>query len=186
MSKPRFGTKQKHIIGERRSLEIDIHKTGEELMNLKMTDCIQAVTVRTRTLDFWFTGKCPEVVDRPEGFDHPETWDLKGLTDLFLFSSVQSYLSPTVIFQFDHRCMIVWFIIPLAKFFMVPWKMGRRGDFLSESHMLGTLDPYPWRNCRGHLVQKSFAFFKAFKKRPLKTIFVFMRRADESPAVPQV
>lgn len=28
MSKPRFGTKQKHIIGERWSLEIDIHKTG--------------------------------------------------------------------------------------------------------------------------------------------------------------
>ena len=44
MSKPRFGTQQKHVIGERWSLELSIHKAGEELMNLKMTDCIQAVT----------------------------------------------------------------------------------------------------------------------------------------------
>jgi len=44
MSRPKFGTQPKHIIGERRSLELGIQKAREELVNLKMTDYIQAVT----------------------------------------------------------------------------------------------------------------------------------------------
>lgn len=49
VSKPRAGKQQKHLIGERLSLELRIHKAEEELM----TDCILAVTVtRTRILNF--------------------------------------------------------------------------------------------------------------------------------------
>lgn len=44
MSKSRFGTQQKHKVGERWLFELSIHNTGEELMSLKMIDCIQAVT----------------------------------------------------------------------------------------------------------------------------------------------
>lgn len=44
MSKPRVEIQQKHLIGERLSLELRIHKAEEELMNLEMTDCILAVT----------------------------------------------------------------------------------------------------------------------------------------------
>lgn len=86
MSKPRVDTQQKHLIGERLSLELRIHKAEEELMSLEMTDCILAVTksLRTRTLNFWFTGKCPDL------FGHPETCKIKVLMYLFpiVFSPV--------------------------------------------------------------------------------------------------
>lgn len=38
MSKPRVGAQQKHLIGERLSLELRIQKAEEDLMNLEMTD----------------------------------------------------------------------------------------------------------------------------------------------------
>lgn len=67
MSKPRVGTQQKHVIGERWSLELRLHKAEEELMNLEMTDCILAVT-KSLGLEPWTSGSLER---RPDLVDHP-------------------------------------------------------------------------------------------------------------------
>lgn len=90
MSKPRFGTQQKHEVGERWLLEQSIHNAGEELISLKVIDCIQAVkNYNPELLIHWKV---------PWDCWSPEIWEIKGLTDLFLLSSVHSCLCPSVAF----------------------------------------------------------------------------------------